>query len=121
MRYAILVVGLVVLGMLVMEFNDRTTELNQLIAENEKVEAQLQERTGTQAALEAQIAFATSEPAVVKWAHEDGHMVREGEISVVPVSSYQIAPEPTPAPVVTPQEMNNLESWLFLFVGPLSP
>jgi cell division protein FtsB len=121
MRYAILVVGLVVLGMLVMEFNGRTTELNQLIAENEKVKAQLQERTGTQAALEAQIAFATSEPAVVKWAHEDGHMVRDGEISVVPVSSDQIAPEPTPAPVVTPQEMNNLESWWFLLVGPLSP
>ena len=121
MRYAILVVGLVVLGMLVMEFNDRTTELNQLIAESEKVQAQLQESTGTQAALEAQIVFATSEPAVVKWAHEDGHMVREGEISVVPVSSYQIVPEPTPAPVVISQEMNNLESWWFLLVGPPSP
>ena len=121
MRYAILVVGLIILGMLVMEFNGRTTELNQLIAEQEDVEAQLQERFGTQAALEVQIAFATSEPAVIKWAHEDGHMVREGEIAVVPSSSYQITPEPTPAPVVTQEEMTNLESWWFLLVGPLSP
>jgi len=43
MRYAILVVGLVVLGMLVMEFNGRTTELNQLIAEQEVVEVQRQD------------------------------------------------------------------------------
>ena len=104
-----------------MEFNGRTTELNQLTVEQEIVSTELAQRQQTKAALEAKITIATSDAAVVRWAHEDGHMVLDGEIPVVPIPVGKISPTPTATPVPVVEETNNQNSWLVLILGVGSP
>ena len=121
MRYAILAVGLTIISMLVMEFNGRTTELNQLTIEQGIVQTELAQRQQTKAALEVRIAIATSDAAVVRWAHEDGHMVLDGEIPVVPIPVGNISPTSTATPVPVVEKTNNQNSWLVLILGAGSP
>jgi hypothetical protein len=117
MRYVILVISLVLLAYMVMEFNGRTAELNRLRGEREVVSARLESKQATKAALEAQIAYATSDAAVMKWAYEN-HMARPGDYVVVPVQALQITPTPAPKPLVVTPEVSNIQRWLSLFVDP---
>ena len=117
MKYGILALGITILSMLVMEFNSRTTDLNSLTVERDLVSTQLAQREETKVALEAQIAIATSEAAVNRWAHEDGHMVKEGEIPVIPLQNGQAAPTPTPTPLPSPQETETPNDWILLILG----
>jgi hypothetical protein len=117
MKYVLVVIALTLLAYLVIDFNGRTAEMNRLLAEQEIVQARLESRQQTKAALDAQIAYATSEAAVVKWAHEN-HMARPGEYPVVPIQSVKVTPTPRPKPTVVPTEVSNLERWLALFVDP---
>jgi len=115
MRYVTLVISLVLLSYLVMEFNGRTAELNRLRAEREVVSARLESKQATKAALEDEIAFATSDAAAMKWAYEN-HMARTGDYVVVPVQALQVTPTPAPRPVVATPEVSNVERWLSLFI-----
>ena len=114
MKYAIVVLVLVVLAYLVMNFNSRTAELSHLTAEHQIVKAEHDSRLQTKSALEAQIAYATSEPAVYKWAYEN-HLVRPGDYPVVPVESVQSTSVPKPKPIIPEEPMSNFEKWLMLF------
>ncbi len=118
MKYAIVAFSLALMVLLVIEFNSRTEELNRLTEEGEIVSTQQEIRVRTKAALEAQIVYATSEAAVIQWAHEDAHMVREGEVAVVPFQGAEGTPIPTIMPVATTTEISNIESWLSLFINP---
>ena len=120
-RYAILVVGLVLLALLVMDFNSRMAELSRLSSEREQVRVRATGVMETQMALQGQIAYATSEPAVERWAYEDAHMIRPGDKPVVPIAASQSTPTPTPAPKVTPPVISNWQKWLSLFTGPVTP
>jgi hypothetical protein len=115
MRYVVVVVSLVLLAYLVMEFNSRTAELNRLRAEREAVSARLESKQATKAALEAEIAYATSDAAAIKWGYEN-HMARPGDYVVVPVQALQVTPTPAPRPVITTPEVSNLQRWLSLFI-----
>lgn len=117
MKYVVLVVSLVLLAYLVMDFNSRTAELNRLRAEQEIVSARLENRQQTHSALEAQIAYATSEAAAVQWAYQN-HMAKPGDFVVAPVRPVQRTPAPPSqtAAVVTP--VSNFQRWLALFIDP---
>jgi hypothetical protein len=117
MRYAVVVIAVVLLAYLVMDFNSRTAELNRLRAEQEVVAARLENHESTRDALQTQIAYATSEAAVVRWAHEN-HMARPGEHAVVPMQPALSTPAPRPRPTAEPKEVSNLEQWLALFIDP---
>ena len=115
MRYVILVVSLVLLSYLVMEFNGRTAELNRLRGEREAVNARLESKQATQAALKAEIAYASSDAAAMKWGYEN-HMARPGDNVVVPVQALEVTPTPAPRPVVITLEVSNPQRWLSLFI-----
>ncbi len=115
MRYVALVVSLVLLSYLVMEFNGRTAELNHLRSEREAVSARLESKQATQAALKAEIAYASSDAAAMKWGYEN-HMARPGDYVVVPVQPLEVTPTPAPRPVVIKQEVSNPQRWLSLFI-----
>ena len=117
MKYALVVIAMALLAYLVIDFNGRTAEMNHLLTEEDVIQARLESRQATRNALEAQIAYATSEAAVVKWAHEN-HMVRLGEYPVIPIQAAQVTPTPRPKPTVVVTEVSNLERWLSLFVDP---
>ena len=76
------------------------TEAAQLRAEN--------------AALQTQVAYATTDAAVIEWAHENGKLVQPGEVLVIPVVPTA---EPTPAPSAPalPPPPPNWQLWWNLF------
>jgi hypothetical protein len=117
MKYVIVVVVLVVLAFMVMDFNSRTADLSRLTGEHAVVKAERDAKVETKAAIEGKIAFATSEAAVYQWAYEN-HMVRKGDIPVVPVEGVQPTVVATPRPVATQSVVTNLDRWLLLFVDP---
>jgi cell division protein FtsB len=118
MKYAIVIIVLVVLAYLVMAFNSRTEELNRLNLEQEAVQTQLESRQQTKAAIEAQIEFATSEAAVREWAYKN-HMAQPGDQVVIPIAPAESTPTPQLAePQTQPSSQPNWQRWLVLFIDP---
>jgi len=115
-KYALLVIGLVVLTLLVMDFNNRMAGLRRLSDKKEDVAIEATDLMHTQVYLETQIAYATSEAAVNEWAYEEGHMVREGENLVIPLEYPGFTPKVTFIPTATPEPESNLQIWFSLFL-----
>jgi len=115
-KYALIVIGLVVLTMLVMDFNNRMAEQRRLSDKREDVAVEATDLMYTQVYLETQIAYATSEAAVQDWAYEEGHMVREGENLVIPLEYPGFTPQVTVVPTTTPEPETNFQIWLSLFL-----
>jgi cell division protein FtsB len=120
-KYGLLVMGLMLLALLVMDFNNRMAELHRLTAERELVGAQMESLSQTKQALEIEIQYATSEAAVLDWAYEDGHMVRPGDNPVIPLQPSQVVATPTPRPIPTVTAVNSRDAWWALFFGPKTP
>ena len=115
-KYALLVIGLVVLTLLVMDFNNRMAGLRRLSDKREDIVIEATDLMHTQVYLETQIAYATSEAAVNEWAYEEGHMVREGENLVIPLEYPGFTPKVTIIPTATPEPESNLQIWYSLFL-----
>jgi len=115
-KYALLVIGLVVLSLLVMDFNNRMTGLRRLSDKREDVAIEATDLRHTQVYLETQVPYATSEAAVNEWAYEEGHMVREGENLVIPLEYPGFTPKVTIIPTATPEPESNLQIWYSLFL-----
>ncbi len=110
-----MIIGLVVLALLVMDFNSRMEDLRRLRDQQGVVVREVTEMAETQAHLETQIAFATSEGAVEEWAYVEGHWVRQGDQPVVPVSPPGTTPQATSSPLPTLQPASNWQIWVSLF------
>jgi cell division protein FtsB len=115
-KYALLVIGLIVLTLLVMDFNNRMAEFRRLSDKREDVAVEATNLVQTQVQLETQIAYATSEGAVEEWAYEEGHMVREGENLVIPLEYPGFTPKVTILPTATPEPKSNWQIWISLFL-----
>ncbi len=115
-KYALIVIGLAVLTMLVMDFNNRMAAQQRLSDKREDVAVEATDLMYTQVYLETQIAYATSEAAVQDWAYEEGHMVREGENLVIPLEYPGFTPEVIVIPTTTPEPETNFQIWLSLFL-----
>jgi len=113
---ALILVGFAVLILLVMDFNNRMAELRRLTAEKEIVSARVTSLVETQASLETQVVYATSEAAVYYWAYNFEHLGEQGDVLVVPIPVEGSQPQPTPTPVVTPEVITNWQVWLSLLV-----
>jgi hypothetical protein len=111
-KYALVIIGLLVLAYLVMDFNSRMSELRRLSVEKEIVAAQVTQLRETQSSLKTP----TSDSAVADWAYAEGHMVRPGDNPVVPVAPGDVTPVPTPTQVVARPVVRNWQMWLWLFV-----
>ncbi len=62
--------------------------------------------------------FAASDAAVIRWAHREGKMVRDGEVLVIPIPAGPVAtptPQATPLPLATPTEIPVVDLWWGLF------
>ena len=115
-KYALLVIGLIVLVLLVMDFNNRMAGSRRLSDKREEVAAEATNLVQTQVYLETQLAYATSEAAVNEWAYEEGHMVREGENLVIPLEYPGFTPKVTIIPTATPEPESNWQIWYSLFL-----
>jgi cell division protein FtsB len=115
-KYALIVIGLVVLTLLVMDFNNRMAGQRRLSDKREDVVIEATQLRQTQVFLETQIAYASSDAAVQGWAYEEGHMVREGENLVIPLEYPGFTPEVTVIPTTTPEPETNFQVWISLFL-----
>ena len=115
-KIALMVVGFIIVVLLISDFNSRMAELRRLSAEKERVSAQVASLVETQSFLETQVAYATSEVAVYKWAYTNRRMTEPGDTLIVPIQPEGSAPQPTPAPQPAPEVIHNWQVWLSLFV-----
>jgi hypothetical protein len=109
--------GLLVLALMVMEFNARLEELNKLNNTRKVVRAQATEAMQTEIVLQTQVASAGSDQAVEAWARSDAHYLQPGDQPVVPLSQPGSTPiaEGTSTPAPTPRAPWQI--WWNLFFG----
>ena len=115
---------IVIIILLMAEFNNRMTELDRLTVQRDRAAAQITSLVQTQIFVETQIAYATSVAAVEEWAYEEGRLVRPGDQPVVPLPSGGEQDGLTPVPVVpinTEDFVENWEVWLALFFDRTEP
>jgi len=104
----------------VIDFSQRLATSERLVDSANQVGTEVAALQTEQAALKTQIAYATTDPAVIAWAHEQGKMVRPGEVLVVPIIPT-LQPAQT-APVVTlPPPPANWVLWWNMFFTPIRP
>jgi hypothetical protein len=104
-------VGVVLLLILVVDFNTRMIHLLELRGEKDVAQGRLEELLAKEAALEQAIIFAESDEAIAEWARAQNWMGQEGDIVVVPIpdGSYVVEED---TQVSEPQEyMSNWEAW----------
>lgn len=93
----ILILLVVVGGRLVIDFSQRIIEGQQKLAEQRALEAQIEALRSEHDALQASRIYYNSQAYVEAWAHDQGKMVRDGEMLVIPL--YQREAQNT-APVL---------------------
>jgi hypothetical protein len=96
----VLVIIGIVAGLLVMlDFNRRQAEAQRLEADRSVASTEVAQLDNEHAALQTQVAFATTDAAVVAWAHEQGKLTQNNEVLVVP-----LLPTPAPTPAAPPPQ-----------------
>ena len=115
-RTILIVIGLVVVIVLLIDFNRRMEELNRLSTNLQVVRAEGTTIMRTQEALVTKVAYATSDAAVEQWAYQN-KWVRMDEHPVELVPAGGVTATPAPPPVVQTEEMPNWRTWWELFFG----
>lgn len=92
-KYIAVLAGLIILAFLVIVFNNRMAEQRQLVAQAEIIRGELNELLLTDANLDAQLAYATSDAAVEEWAYQEARWARDGDQVIVPISPSESTPE----------------------------
>lgn len=115
---SILAIGL----LLAINFSNRITTGQQIQSEREQLEQEIAILETEQAALQQELDYVRSDDYVAAWAREEGKMVREGEVLVVPVPGGLSLVTPTPQPQTLAglldddePETENWELWWALF------
>src|SRR5512142_1061650 len=109
--------GILVLVLMVIDFNARLEELNLLKKHAQSLSAQATQAAQTQAALETQVAYSASNQAVEDWARGEGHLVQPEDQPVIPVGQPGTAPIAVTTPTPAPTAMPNWQVWWNLFFG----
>jgi hypothetical protein len=115
LRRVLVFAGIIVLILMIADFNRRVDILNTLNRQAEIRRGQATQAVQTQLALQTRVAFAASTEAVNEWARTEGHYIQDGDQPVVPVGQPGTEPiisaEPTPDPTPVP----NWQVWWNLF------
>jgi len=116
-RYLLIALGLIVLIVMIVDFNRRMAEFDSLSSQLDTVRSEGTAVMQTQVALVTKVAYASSTQAVEDWAYQDGRWVRDDEkpIGLLPASGA--TPTPSPLPAQASQEMPNWRIWWELFFG----
>lgn len=116
-RRVIIFAAILVLMLMVIDFNARLEELNLLRKHEGVVSIQATQAVQTQAALQTQLAYAGSDQAVQDWARQEGHYVQPGDQLVIPVGGPNTTPAQAQSPTPPPTPLPNWQIWWNLFFG----
>jgi len=115
-RTVIVIFVLILLAFLFLDYNNRAAQYSRLLTERDRVASQKSFRQQTQSALQTEISYATSVPAVREYGYEN-RKYQDGDVPVVIVNPAQSTPTPFPSAVPRTVETSNLDSWLSLFIN----
>jgi len=108
------IIGLVAALLIALDFNQRLATAQRLRASTNQLGTEVAQLEAQNAALRTQVAYATSDAAVIAWAHESGKLVQPGEVLVVPVVPTPPPAQPPP-PAPTPTPPPNWQLWWEVF------
>jgi cell division protein FtsB len=107
----ILAVGL----LLGINFSNRIAAGQRVEQDRESLEQEIATLEIEQATLQAELDYARSDEYVEDWARNEGKMVREGEVLIVPVPAGNPLPTATPPPAAPvdlfAEEEESVETW----------
>ncbi len=115
---SILAIGL----LLGINFSSRIADGQRIQRDRSQLEIEIATLEAEQAALQQDLAYVRGDEYVASWARDEGKMVRENEVLVIPVPAG--VPLPTPTPVPPPVELfeadtiavDNWRLWWALFL-----
>ena len=116
-RRIMVVMGLGIILLLALDFNNRMVDLATLSALHERESGVIAEMRVTAVHLETQIAYANSDAAVGDAVREDGRWVMPGDFPVIPLTPAGYEPVETPLAELAPEPMSNWQIWMALFFG----
>ncbi len=117
-RKQIVVAGTIILFVfLLMDLNSRLTELSRQSQQRDRMQTEAVNLLRTEAALQAQLDYATSDLAVEDWAREQGRLQKPGDKVIVPLPGEGVTPTPeiTVKPTLTP--VPKWQIWRMLILG----
>jgi hypothetical protein len=116
----LIILGIAVALLLVLDFSGRQGAAQRLEADRDQAATEVAQLRAEHAALETQVAYATTDAAIIAWAHEHGKLVQGDEVLVVPVLP---TPQPTavPPPPVAPPAPPGWTLWWALFFDTAPP
>ncbi|HEY9089841.1 MAG TPA: hypothetical protein VIO36_16840 [Anaerolineaceae bacterium] len=116
-KQIIILVVLLVVAFLMMDLNNRLTELFRLSQQRDAQATEVTLLEQTRVAQETEMAYAQSADAVEIWAYGEGKKIRPGDHVINPIADPNYtAPVPTEI-VVTPEKVENWQVWKALFLG----
>jgi cell division protein FtsB len=115
----VLIALAVVGGRLIIDFSQRILEGQSKVAEQRYLEAEIASLTQKQQKLEADKAYYSSPAYIEAWAHDQGKMVRDGEILVIPQYDQYTQPgiAVTSSETIKPSPIWHIW-WSLFFDGP---
>jgi cell division protein FtsB len=116
----LIVVGIVAGLLIVLDFSQRLATAQRLRIAADQAATEVAQLERENAALQTQVAYATTDAAVIAWAHEHGKLVQPGEVLVVPVIPTPL-PTPIPAPPPAPTPPPTWALWWNLFFDTALP
>jgi cell division protein FtsB len=120
-KYALAIILVAFMGYMVMGFNNRMANLRRLQAQYEQAQKRLEGVMAENAALQTQIAIATTDATVIQWAYSQGHLIQPGDVPVVPLAPGGSTPTPVPTPTAPQLPVENWQIWMLLFVDKIKP
>jgi hypothetical protein len=109
--------GILILVLMVIDFNRRIETLNTLNKQAAQVRIRATQAVLTQVALQTQVSYAGSTAAVEDWARSEGHYVQDGDQPVVPLSQPGSEPVQVSEATPVPTPVENWQIWWDLFLG----
>jgi cell division protein FtsB len=106
------VLGLLVLVVLVMDFNTRMASLTHLRAQLEYEEKRLEGLEKTRIAVKDDISYATSDAALEEHARQDNYFMEEDDIVIIPIPADVVTPELEEPVVEFVEPKSNWDAWL---------
>lgn len=118
------VLGLVLALVVMVDFGRQLAAAQRIAEDKHVLETQVAALETEQGALLTQIAYATTDAAVIEWAQVQGKYVQPGEVIVVPVPPPGATPVPSFTPAPSIESIPNWRLWFGLFfesdIAPIS-
>lgn len=110
-------VGILLLVLIIVNFQQRISEMNHLESQLKLIQAQGTAVMKTQESLLTQVAYATSDEAVKQWAYSEGRWYLENETPIIILPAGNASPTQKTVEQTPPTAVENWRVWWELFFG----